>query len=473
MTERDIQVDEDIGQGPADTASLVQDIRRILSREGEPPEQDAPSLVDLLDPLHPADLAEILENLEQEHQQAVLLALPVRKAAQALEELEYEDQSQVLHLLTGDQAARILDEMSDDDIADLIGDLPPGERYEILELLEDDEASDVRDLLEYLKDSAGGIMTTDFVALSQEITAEEAIFTLRSMAPDAETVYYLYILDDQGGLGGVLSLRELIVAPTDTRLADLMNPNVISVQAATDQEEVAKIVSKYDLLAVPVVDSKGRLLGIVTVDDVLDVIEEEATEDYYRLSGTVPHEGEVLSLETPLAQKVRRRLPWLLGLLIGHLFTGRVISEFEATLQSVVALAYFIPVLMDMGGNVGTQSLAMVVRGLATGEMHAKQLVWAMFKEAQTGVVIGFILGVSIAIIALIWQGSPALGFVVGISMMVTVFAAAVLGTIIPLSLDAIGVDSAVASGPFITTLIDIASLIIYFSLATMMLIRV
>ena len=459
----------DNGRDGGEILESREELRSTLQEIMSSPEWER-RLPEFLDPLHPADIAEFIEYLDDEDRRRIILALPVKKAALTVEEMEPEVQSRILHHVSDRQAARILDEMSDDDIADLLGEISPQEAADILELLEDEEAADVQELLEYLRDSAGGIMTTDVMALDEEMSAEEAIGVLRTTTPDAETVYYLYIINRESQLTGVLSLRELIVAPPSARLRELMNPSVISVQAQTDQEEVAKLVAKYDLLAVPVVDARNRLLGIITVDDVLDVIEEEVSEDFYRISGTVPHEGEGITVDMALPEKARRRLPWLMGLLIGHLFTGRVISEFEEILQSVVALAYFIPVLMDMGGNVGTQSLAMVVRGLATGRIHARRLVWAIFREAQTGLVLGAILGVSIAFISFIWQGSATLGLVVGISMAVTVFSAAVMGTFIPLFLDYIGIDSAVASGPFITTVIDIASLIIYFVLATIML---
>lgn len=459
----------DNGRDGGEILESREELRSTLQEIMSSPEWER-RLFEFLDPLHPADIAEFIEYLDDEDRRRIILALPVKKAALTVEEMEPEVQSRILHHVSDQQAARILDEMSDDDIADLLGEISPQEAADILELLEDEEAADVQELLEYLRDSAGGIMTTDVMALDEELSAEEAIGVLRTTTPDAETVYYLYIINRESQLTGVLSLRELIVAPPSARLRELMNPSVISVQAQTDQEEVAKLVAKYDLLAVPVVDASNRLLGIITVDDVLDVIEEEVSEDFYRISGTVPHEGEGITVDMALPEKARRRLPWLMGLLIGHLFTGRVISEFEEILQSVVALAYFIPVLMDMGGNVGTQSLAMVVRGLATGRIHARRLVWAIFREAQTGLVLGAILGVSIAFISFIWQGSATLGLVVGISMAVTVFSAAVMGTFIPLFLDYIGIDSAVASGPFITTVIDIASLIIYFVLATIML---
>jgi len=459
----------DNGRDGGEILESREELRSTLQEIMSSPEWER-RLPEFLDPLHPADIAEFIEYLDDEDRRRIILALPVKKAALTVEEMEPEVQSRILHHVSDRQAARILDEMSDDDIADLLGEISPQEAADILELLEDEEAADVQELLEYVRDSAGGIMTTDVMALDEEMSAEEAIGVLRTTTPDAETVYYLYIINRESQLTGVLSLRELIVAPPSARLRELMNPSVISVQAQTDQEEVAKLVAKYDLLAVPVVDARNRLLGIITVDDVLDVIEEEVSEDFYRISGTVPHEGEGITVDMALPEKARRRLPWLMGLLVGHLFTGRVISEFEEILQSVVALAYFIPVLMDMGGNVGTQSLAMVVRGLATGRIHARRLVWAIFREAQTGLVLGAILGVSIAFISFIWQGSATLGLVVGISMAVTVFSAAVMGTFIPLFLDYIGIDSAVASGPFITTVIDIASLIIYFVLATIML---
>jgi magnesium transporter len=244
-----------------------------------------------------------------------------------------------------------------------------------------------------------------------------------------------------------------------------MTDDVIKVGINKDQEEVANILSKYDLLAVPVVNKQGQLMGIVTVDDVIDVIEDEATEDFYKLAAT----SNVYNVEGGVLAVVKKRLPWLLILLVGDLISGSVIQGFEASLQAIVALAFFIPVLMDMGGNVGTQSLTVVVRGLATGELYFKKFLSHLWQEIKVGLIMAFVLGLSLSLIVLFWQGNPILGFIVGVSMFSTLLTAITVGTSIPFLMEALGVDPAIASGPFITTIVDISGLFIYFSMATIL----
>lgn len=421
-------------------------------------------LANFLSQLHPADIAEILEELSEEERTGVLSLLDSELAAPVLEELDYEDQSDLLRQLGQQRATAILDEMSDDNIADLLGEVPPQEAREILQVMEKEEAQDVQDLLKYPEDTAGGLMTTEYVALPAEITAEEAIATLRQLAPDAETIYYVYVVDARGVLVGVLSLRDLIVAPPDTPIQQIMHRKVISVEATMDQEEVARVVSKYDFLAVPVVDKEGRLLGIVTVDDVIDVIEEEASEDIYRLAATSPEEHDfVLS---PW-ERAKKRLPWLIGLLFGELLAGNVIKNFSGIIEVVTALAFFIPVMTGEAGNAATQSLAVVVRGLATGEIDLKEIWQVVLKEAKVGLLVGLITGIVLAVVAFFWEGSPVIGLLTGVALVLNIFAAAILGGFFPVVIRRLGIDPAVASGPFITTLTDIISMFFYFNLAT------
>jgi len=421
----------------------------------------------ILKDLHPVDVAELLEEMDSDAARAyVLLLLPGEDAALVMQELEYDVQSRLLEILEPSEASKVLEEMSSDDLADLLAEVQPDRAQEIMGLLEKEDAEDVRELLTYKEDSAGGIMTTEFIALQEDMTAQQTIETLRRLAPDAETVYYLYVINGGGRLTGVLSLRDLIVAHPQTLLKDIMETNVVSVNVNTDQEEVAKVVSKYDLLAVPVVDNDGVLEGIVTFDDVIDVLEEEATEDIYRMAGAGADEADDLVKGGPWL-RMGKRLPWLIILLFGDFLSANVIRGFTSTLESVVALAYFIPVLMDMGGNVGTQSFAVVVRGLATGEVNRKDLIRTMLREAQVGVLLGVACGTLVALVAFVWQGSPVLGAIVGLSMSLTLLTAAVVGAVVPMVVDRFGVDSAVASGPFITTIIDVSGLLIYFSMAT------
>ncbi len=414
---------------------------------------------------HPSDLAEHVDDLSEEQKKELFNLLSDEEAALIIQEMDVFDQVSLLRILTKHRASTILREMATDDAADLIGDLPEEEAKELLALIEE-EAGEIRGLLKYPEDSAGGIMTTDFISLPDDIPVEEAIMRLREVAPEAEIIYYVYVVDSQTRLRGVVSLRDLIAAEDGTLLREVMFENVISVLAHMDQEEVARVVSRYDLLAVPVVDEQEHLLGIITVDDILDVMEEEATEDIYRMAGT----GEVQSvdiLDASSFRMARKRMPWLFVSLMGGLISGSVIGVFEATLEAIVFLAVFIPVIMDMGGNVGTQSSTLFVRGLATGEIEESHVWRYFFRETKVGVTMGVTNGIIIAIAASIWRGVPLLGMVVGIAMFATITLAAVIGILVPMIFNRIGVDPAITAGPFVTSIKDVTGLLIYFWIAT------
>ncbi len=417
---------------------------------------------------HPSDLVEMIEELDEEQQRELFYRISNEEAALIIQEMDDFDQLSVLQLLTKEKVAAILKEMAKDDAADLIADFPEEEAGEILSLIEE-EADDIRGLLKYPEDSAGGIMTTDVIALPEDISADEAINRLREIAPEAESIYYVYVVDPETRLEGVLSLRDLIAASGSTPLKEIMRENVISVPVEMDQEEVARLVSRYDLLAVPVVDEKTRILGIVTVDDILDVMEEEATEDIYRLTGT----GEVKGVdifEASTLEHARRRMPWLIISIMGGLLSGSVIGAFESTLEAIVMLAIFIPVIMDMGGNVGTQSSTLFVRGLATGGIAPSDRWRYFLREAKVGFTIGVMNGTLVMLAAMVWKGNPLLGVVVGIAMFCTIVLAATIGTLIPMIFNHFGFDPAITAGPFVTTIKDVTGLLVYFGIATLFL---
>lgn len=414
---------------------------------------------------HPSDLAEYIEDFTDEQKRDLFALLSDEEAALIIQEMEEFDQVTLFNLLTKKRASSILKEMDTDDAADLLAELPPHETRELLELI-DEESGEIKGLLKYPEDTAGGIMTTDIISFSQEMAVEEAIQRLREIAPEAEIIYYVYVVDEETRLIGVLSLRDLISATDGTPLKEIMNQNVISVHVDVDQEEVARIVARYDLLALPVVEDEGRLLGIITVDDILDVLQEEATEDFYKMVGTSEVEGVDL-IQASVYQVVSRRLPWLLICLVGGLLAGSVIGVFEQMLEAIVVLAIFIPVIMDMGGNVGAQSSTIFVRGIATGEIEAEEVWHYFFKEFRVGLVMGAICGLLVSIATLLWQGNPYLGLVVGISMFFTVSLATVIGTLVPLLCHKVGIDPAITSGPFVTTIKDVTGLLIYFGMAT------
>jgi len=429
---------------------------------------DPAKLREFLHDQQPADIAEFLEALRPAQRRQIFGALNGELAALVLGELKQEVAGAILVALSPIRLNQILAAMSVDDVVDLLGDLSEVLKERILGLMAAEDASEIEELLAYKEDTAGGIMTTEYVAFPQDITAARAIQILREIAPDAETVYYVYVIDARGALVGVISLRELIVAEPSSQVKEIMHKKVISVDVQTDQEEVARLVSRYNFLAVPVIDDKGVLVGIVTVDDIIDVIQEEATEDFYRLAGA----GEVT--ESPqwgarLISAVKSRLPWLIITMLEGLLAGYVLGGLEAELQAIVALAFFIPLLTGMGGNVGTQSSTLTVRGLATGSLDLDSLWPVVVREGLVGVALGLFFGFMVGGIAAGWQQNLMLGLVVGLAMLGNMTTAAVMGTLVPMLFKRLGIDPAVASAPFISASIDITGLLIYANLATLL----
>mgnify|MGYP000285987930 CR=1 FL=1 len=419
--------------------------------------------------VHYADLAEALPELNLAQQIKIIRMCEPSKAAAVLYELDRAEVAALLEGLGEWRVALILREMSTDDAADLLGEMPQEERERFLSLMGTAEAEDVQELLEYGSETAGGIMTTEYISVRKDVTAQEAIEILRATAPDAETVYYVYVVNEQNQLVGVVSLRELILSAPRTRVADIMRTEVVSVNVNTDQEEVARVVAKYDFLAVPVVNDRRELLGIVTVDDILDVLQEEATEDILRLANV---EVEGRYFDTGVFKRAGRRLPWLVVLLFGELLAGNVIANFSATLSAVTALAFFMTVMAGGPGNLATQTLTVVVRGLATGEVSPRAVLSVILGELKVAIIVGLVSGLVLAGVAYFWQGQAMLGIIVGMSLAVSMVIAAVIGSFVPLVINRFGVDPALASGPFITTLMDVCSMLVYFGLATFILYR-
>lgn len=426
-------------------------------------------LRELLAPLHAADLAEILEELEDDQRSSVLHLLTTEAVAEAIAEMESEDQAAILTGMTEERAEEILEEMSADDVADMVGDLPPHQAGAILQLMHARDAVDVRELLGFRPDTAGGIMTTEYISVHSSLTAAEAIDELRRVAPAAETAYYVYVINGREQLVGVLSLRELIVASPKALVKDIMRSTVLSVHVNEDQEEVARVVKKYNLLAVPVVDDQDVLRGIITVDDVIDVLEEEATEDLYRAGGVSDAEQD-LDYAAGIWPSIKARLPWLMGLLFLSLVSGKVIEHFAPLMNNVTALTVFITTMAGGAGNAATQALTVVVRGLATGEVDMDHFWRVVGREARVGLSIGIICGVVLGATATLWHGSIWIGLIVGISISINLMLAKAAGSLVPVLIQKAGFDPAVASGPFIATVTDTTSMLVYFTIATVVL---
>lgn len=418
--------------------------------------------------LHPADIAEIITNLEEEEYKISLFKLlHPQQAIEVMEELDYDQRLYILSNIKPQYAAYLLREMAADEVADFIGDLPPNSTGVWLDNLEKETREEIKKLLKYPPETAGGIMTTEYVAFFSELKIKDVMEKLPELAPTAETIYYIYVIDDKNTLVGVVSLRDLILADPDSTLKEIMSTDVKKVYVDTDQEEVVMLMDKYGFLGLPVVDNKDRLLGIVTVDDAMDVLTEETSEDIYKLAGHTEYDD---TEKMTTWRRAYKRLPWLLVALFGEMISGKVIHRYSDALEAIVALAFFVPILMDMGGNVGTQSSAIMVRGIATGQINPYKILQNIAREGLVGIILGIICGAVVAIVATIWQGVPEIGLVVGISMALSLVIAAVMGSLTPLVLNRLGKDPAVASGPFVTTSLDIVGLFIYFSSATVIL---
>ncbi len=414
--------------------------------------------------LHPADSAEIIAELEPEMQAALTARLEPLELAEIFEQLDEEEMAEVAEHLDTTTLADVLDNMEPDTAADLLGELPPAERAELLQEMEYPE--DVQTLLGYPEDTAGGIMNSAPPSLRRWMTVAEAVRFIKGNYASEDELYYLYVLDRFGALIGVVSLRGLILAEPEQTVEEIMNRSVITVDATADQEEVARLLSRYDLLALPVVDERQRLIGIVSVDDVVDVIEEEATEDIYHLA-QVGAEAEILS---PISQSVRTRLPWLVVNLGTAALAASVVSLFESTIAQAAVLATFMPIVAGQGGNAGTQTMTVVVRSLALGEIDRRDFLPALWHEIRIGLINGLTLGLGMALISLLWKGNPWLGLVVGVAMFGNMLVAAVAGVLAPMLLKALRVDPAVASSVFVTTATDMLGFFMFLGLASRLL---
>lgn len=419
--------------------------------------------------LHPTDQVELFHEIERSLQKQVLLFLSPAEFADLFEGLELEDQLKVFEGLSYQYAVSMFNTMSADDVADFLAEIDSDRSKDILSSMDLEEAKRVEELMAYAPKTAGAIMTKEFVRLSVESTAKAVIAELRETAPNAETIYYLYVIDKQQRLAGVVSLRDLIISTPEMTVEDIMSTQVVSVNEDEDQEDVARLIKEYDFLAVPVVTPDKRLVGIITVDDVIDVLEEETTEDFDEFSAS--RGATDLSLTAYTAAK--KRAPWLIILMFFGLVTANIIGIFENTLEQVVLLAAFMPLIMGTAGNTGTQSLAVAVRGLATGSFERGGVWKTVKRELGTGILLGLIcMLVLMTIIYVFYDNDFTLAFIVGFSLFAALSVAAVIGATVPIIINKFKIDPAVASGPFITTFNDIISLMIYFSIATSLLDR-
>jgi magnesium transporter len=413
--------------------------------------------------IHPADSADVLQQLDAPSRTILIPAIPVDEIARIIEYLPDDTRGHLIDEIAETSLAAVLDEVDDDIAADILRGLPGERSGTILRAMR--RANTVAPLLGHADETAGGHMTRAFIALNRGWTADRAIQYLRRIRPDAESAYYLYVVDAGMRLEGVVSLRDLIIAPPDVTLGDIMQPGIVSARDDMDQEEMARLVSRYDLIALPVVDAEDRLVGVITVDDVLDVLEEEATEDILKLAGVGVKERAL----SPVRESVRRRLPWLAVNMAVALVTAFVISQFESTIARVATVAAIMPVIAGQGGNAGIQTSTIIVRGLGLDEISLTDVGRVLRKEIALGVVKGVLFGAALAAVVWIWDQNTALAAIAGAAMLLNMLVASVAGVMIPIALRyGFRVDPATAAGVFDTMLTDILGFFIFLGLATL-----
>ncbi|MFP3927502.1 MAG: magnesium transporter [Desulfobacteraceae bacterium] len=429
-------------------------------------EKDRHALSEIIDLLRPADMADLVEHLDPEERLYIFEFLEPEGAGEVLVEIEGPVQESIMSELDDVSLSQIVQELDSDDAADLVGDLPMERARQIISSLKDDVSEELEKLLPYEEDTAGGILALEFVAVSSTATVQEAIDNIRRKREEVGDLFYVFVVDGKGRLAGVVSLKDLVLASPDAKIGDVMNPEVISVHVDLDQEEVARLFKRYDLVSTPVVDDDYKLVGRITHDDVIDVLEEEADEDIARMAGVISAEmAEVSSVKVS-----RARLPWLVAGLFGGILAAVVIKQFESSLERLLALSFFFPVIMAMGGNTGTQAATVAVRGLATGDISMVNIGKRLCLEMRVALLNGIICGILLGAIVGAWLSDYTLGAVVALSLVLIIFNSTLVGAAVPLALKRLHIDPALATGPFVTTSNDILGLLIYLGLVSLFL---
>lgn len=432
-------------------------------------------LRELMEEYHNRDIFDILERLDDDNQIKLFEILPIDMAASILDETDSEFFKHMLSKLNAEHKANILEMMSLDDMADILAELEENEREAIINLLNQEDAQDVKELLIYEEESAGGIMTTGYIAINKDMTAKQAIEYMRENAIDAETIYYIYVVDNSEKLVGVLSLRELIISRDDSIVEDLMSENIISVYVDEDREKAVKLVSKYDLIAIPVVSRDEILKGIITVDDVIDVIEEEASEDMYKFAGTSEQERDIIEQtnvdpKNQVISSFKARIPWLIVTLIGGFIATLILSSFDYVIDSkYFPLIYFVPLVTGMSGNIGTQASALTVMALSNKNLNFKNVLL----EGLVGVFTGIICSLIIGIATYVFVKDINIVLIVSLSLFINMIIGAVIGSSMPMLFKKMDVDPSIVSAPLIATSLDIIGMTIYFLTTTIILSKI
>ncbi|MDX2007481.1 MAG: magnesium transporter [Meiothermus sp.] len=442
----------------------IQNLRTALK------EADALRLRAALGELHPQELLEYWPEFDREHRLPILTLLPSSEAADVFSHLEEAEQAELLEALPPWRVREILGELSLDDLTDTINAVEeedPAQAEALLRQLDPEKRAEVEELAEYDEDEAGGIMTSEYIAVRDQMRVEEVFRFLRREAPDAEQIYVIYVVDAAEKLEGALSLRDLIIADPKTKVSEIMNPDVIFVRDDTDQEEVARKMADYNFTVLPVVDEHQTLVGIITIDDVIDVIEEEATEDIYKLGGV--ESPELVYSKSSVWVLWSARIRWLVILIVGAMFSSTILEGFEATLQAITALTFYITILLGAGGNTGNQSSTLIVRALATGDVRGRDSWRILGREALVGLMLGVTLAALLSL-KIIFDGHAEIVWVVVGSLIALTTVTNILGALLPIGIKKLGLDPALISNPLIATLSDITGLLVYLSAARLLL---
>ena len=421
------------------------------------------SIIKYVESIHPVDILDVLRDYPEDKED-ILYRLPEGLIADIIDEADDEEKYSILMEFSENKQKNIVEEMSSDELTDLLGMLDEEKANKILEKMTDEDARKVRQLLSYDPDTAAGIMATEFVALKENMTVEETLKYLQKYGEENENIYDLYVVDNFDKLKGVISLKELVTKNFNTRISDVIHTKIEGIPYNTDQEEVGHRFEKYGYLTMPVVDNSNRLL-VVTFDDVMQILRDETTEDIHRLGGV--DEGE--KVDGSLKDSVKSRLPWLIVNLVTAILAAAVVGMFEGTIQAVVSLATFMPIVTGMGGNAGTQTLTIIVRGLALGELNFKNMKKVFFKEIGVGVVTGVVIGFIIGVLGYIWEGNFMFGIIISVAMLLNMIVATITGYLVPVVLKKFKVDPALASSIFVTTFTDVLGFFFFLGLATLL----
>jgi magnesium transporter len=454
-----ISVESEPGRTLEIDEELLEELRELLR------EKATPAIATILTDLHPPDIADLIDHFEPEYRLPIFELLDNETASEVLIELDEKVREDLLEQLPHLRLRGIVDEMDSDDAADVVGELPSEVAERVLDEIDEEDSATLKELLRYPTDSAGGIMATEFIAVRDIDTVQQAIRKVRKMAKEVGEFYNVYVVDDSNVLKGIIPIKDLVIHSPRRRVHKVMETDFHTVDVLIDQEEVANIMKKYDLISVPVINSKGEMLGKITIDDIVDVIHEEAEEDMQKFAGISGME----LISHGVWDISRRRMPWLALAFLGQLFSAAILSTFHASIEQIIASAFFIPIIMAMAGNAGIQSSAVVIRGLATEEIWEGMLFRRVLKEAGVALINGLVFSTLIFCVGWLWFNDPLFGVALGLSILIVIANATIVGAAIPFILTRLHIDPAVATGPFITTSNDALGLLIYFGILSLL----